>query len=398
MRNLLSALLLIASVACGDAPAKPTATETKSVAPLKTPPAGAQTTESGLASVVRKEGAGEQRPKPYDKVRVAFTAWNEKGKLVDSSDKHGGSVIFDLAGVIVGWRQALQAMRVGEQRRIWVPDDLGYPGRPGYPRGNAVFDIELLEIIAAAAPEPAPPDIAAPPADAVKTASGLAYKLLTRGQGADTPNAWDRVTIHYTGWTSDGVLIETSRTSDRPSIFDLANVMPGWREILQLLSAGDRARVWIPQALAYQGRTGKPAGTVVFDLELIAIDRRLEPPRAPVHVSAPPRDAKRTKSGLAYEITRKGAGTMSPMHDDHVEVHYSAWTADGELFDSSIVRGKPNKLPLRRLIAGWAEGLTLMREGDKALLWIPEQLAYQGKPGGPKGMLVYEVELLRITR
>jgi peptidylprolyl isomerase len=63
-----------------------------------------------------------------------------------------------------------------------------------------------------------------------------------------------------------------------------------------------------------------------------------------------------------------------------------------------VVRGKPATLPLDRLIAGWAEGLMLMTEGSRALLWIPERLAYQGKPGAPSGMLVYEVELLRIVR
>ena len=72
--------------------------------------------------------------------------------------------------------------------------------------------------------------------------------------------------------------------------------------------------------------------------------------------------------------------------------------ARAALFDSSIVRGKPATLPLSRVIPGWAEGVPLMAEGDKALLWIPERLAYAGKPGSPKGPLLYEVELLRIVR
>jgi len=67
------------------------------------------------------------------------------------------------------------------------------------------------------------------------------------------------------------------------------------------------------------------------------------------------------------------------------------------VFHSSVVRGAPAKVPVSRLIPGWAEGLQLMAEGDKALFWIPEKLAYGGKEGGPRGMLVYEVELLAIA-
>lgn len=94
---------------------------------------------------------------------------------------------------------------------------------------------------------------------------------------------------------------------------------------------------------------------------------------------------------------RRGNGTSRPAPGDRVEIHYSAWTIDGTLFDSSIARGQPATLPLDRLIPGWAEGLGLLSEGDKAIFWIPEQLAYRGEPGGPPGALVYEVELLRIA-
>jgi peptidylprolyl isomerase len=262
----------------------------------------------------------------------------------------------------------------------------------------SVFDLELVEIIAGDPPQRAPDELAALPVDATKTSTGLAYKMLVNAAGEERPSAWDRVTIQYTGWTTDGAMFETSHARDQPAVFDIAKVMPGWREALQLMSIGDRARVWIPEALAYAGRAGKPAGTVVFELELIAIERKPEPPRAPAEVAAPPRDATTTASGLAYRILNTKTGRAAPKAGDRVEVHYSAWTTDGALFDSSVVRGKPATLPLDRLIAGWAEGLMLMTEGSRALLWIPERLAYQGKPGAPSGMLVYEVELLRIVR
>ena len=66
------------------------------------------------------------------------------------------------------------------------------------------------------------------------------------------------------------------------------------------------------------------------------------------------------------------------------------------MFDSSVVRGKPATFGLNQVIAGWTEGLQLMVEGEKRRLWIPEDLAYRGRPGAPAGMLVFDVELISI--
>ena len=396
-RSLLCALLAAIASCSREAPkaqppeaAKPAEAKADD-APPKTAPPEAQRTESGIAYLLLKPGSGDARPELHDKVRVRFTTWS-KGKRVDSD----GAVVFAMTGVIAGWTEALQAMRVGEQRRLWIPDRLVYPGRSGYPRADSVFEIELVEIIDGIPPLPAPADVAAVPADAIKTASGLAYEWLARSKGAEKPNAWDRVTIHFTGWTADGAMFESSRQREQPGIFDIAETMPGWREGLPLLAVGDQARFWIPEALAYQGKGGKPKGTLVFDIELLAIERKPEPPRPPAQVATVPHDAKKTKSGLAYRLIEKGQGNATPSATGHVEVQYSAWTSDGTLFDSSVVRGKPAKLPVSQLIAGWSEGLQLMHEGDKALLWIPEPLAYAGREGSPRGMLVYEVQLLKV--
>ena len=77
-------------------------------------------------------------------------------------------------------------------------------------------------------------------------------------------------------------------------------------------------------------------------------------------------------------------------------VHYSGWTTDGKLFDSSVQRGEAATFGLGQVIPGWTEGLQLMVLGEKTLFWIPKELAYDGKPGRPEGMLVFEVELLEI--
>jgi peptidylprolyl isomerase len=86
------------------------------------------------------------------------------------------------------------------------------------------------------------------------------------------------------------------------------------------------------------------------------------------------------------------------MPNSTVEVHYTGWTTDGKMFDSSLAHGRPARLNLTRVIPGWSEGLQLMVEGEKRRVWIPERLAYKGRPGAPQGMLVFDVELIRILQ
>lgn len=119
---------------------------------------------------------------------------------------------------------------------------------------------------------------------------------------------------------------------------------------------------------------------------------------APVDVEAPPSNAIVTASGLASIVLREGTGEVHPGPRNTVEVHYSGWTVDGELFDSSVSRGESTSFPLNAVIPGWTEGLQLMTEGEVRRFWIPENLAYAGRPGAPQGMLVFEVELIRIVR
>jgi FKBP-type peptidyl-prolyl cis-trans isomerase len=117
---------------------------------------------------------------------------------------------------------------------------------------------------------------------------------------------------------------------------------------------------------------------------------------APSDVSAPPDNATVSASGLASRVLNNGNGTKHPTAKSTVRVHYTGWTTDGRMFDSSIKRGEPAEFPLNRVIAGWTEGLQLMVEGEKRRLWIPEALAYKGMSGPPAGMLVFDVELIKI--
>jgi peptidylprolyl isomerase len=135
---------------------------------------------------------------------------------------------------------------------------------------------------------------------------------------------------------------------------------------------------------------------LVFDVELVKITPAPKPIPAPDDVAAAPKSAKKTKSGLAYRVLQKGTGKTHPTAQQSVRVHYTGWTTDGHMFDSSVVRGRPAEFPLARVIAGWTEGVQLMVEGEKTRFWIPVELAYQNRPGKPAGMLVFDVELLQI--
>lgn len=143
-------------------------------------------------------------------------------------------------------------------------------GVASYKQVMAEMGATKLEGVKPAAPMPAAPaDVAAPPKDATTTKSGLVYKVITKGDGKAKPTTTSVVTAHYTGWTTDGKAFDSSVARGKPASFPLNRVIPGWSEGLQLMSAGSEVRFWIPEALAYQGRRGRPAGMLVFDVELL---------------------------------------------------------------------------------------------------------------------------------
>ena len=117
----------------------------------------------------------------------------------------------------------------------------------------------------------------------------------------------------------------------------------------------------------------------------------------PSDVNAIPADAQVTATGLAFKVLTAGNGADGrPAAADTVSVHYSGWTNDGQLFDSSVQRGQPTSFPLNRVIKGWTEGLQLMVAGEKRRFWIPGNLAYEGQQGRPQGVLVFDIEVIKI--
>lgn len=118
----------------------------------------------------------------------------------------------------------------------------------------------------------------------------------------------------------------------------------------------------------------------------------------PPDVAAPPADATRTASGIAWIVIKPGTGTIHPTPTSTVRVHYTGWQPNGEMFDSSVLRGEPAEFALNQVITGWTEGLQLMVIGEKRRFWIPGPLGYDTdpRPDVPKGLLVFDIELLDI--
>ncbi|MEM6683503.1 MAG: FKBP-type peptidyl-prolyl cis-trans isomerase [Pseudomonadota bacterium] len=131
---------------------------------------------------------------------------------------------------------------------------------------------------------------------------------------------------------------------------------------------------------------------------------RMVSARAFLSQQAGKQGVERTRSGLLYRIERRaqGANTVGPRPRDEVLVHYRGALADGEEFEASYDRNTPARFALRDVIAGWREGLQLMRAGDRFVFYIPPQLGY-GPHGRPpvipaNAVLIYEVELLAVYR
>jgi peptidylprolyl isomerase len=254
-------------------PPPPAPTAIPAPADVAAAPKDAQKTKSGLVTKVLTKGTGKTHPGQNDQVKVSYAGWTKDGKMFDASAPDSPTS-FGVGNVIPGWTEALELMVEGEKRRLWIPAKLAYgetPTMPGAPTGDLVFDVELHGIV----PGPATPkDLVKPPKDATKTTSGLVYKVLTKGTGKDHPGPTSRVSVQYSGWTKDGKLFDSSIPRGAPITLPLNAVIKGWTEALQLLVVGDKARLWIPAALAYgehPAKPGAPAGDLVFDVELVSI-------------------------------------------------------------------------------------------------------------------------------
>ncbi len=245
--------------------------------------------------------------------------------------------------------------------------------------------------------------------------TGLQYRVVASGEGA-TPTAEDFVTVHYAGRLIDGTEFDSSYKRGEPITFPTNGVIPGWVEALQMMKEGDKYELVIPSDLAYgdagAGGVIPPKATLIFDVELLEVKSKAQMEAEAEAALAEFKNeqftfldengqkdgVKVTESGLQYRVITEGEG-KAPTATSDVTVHYEGKLTTGNVFDSSYSRGTPASFPLNRVIAGWTEGLQLMKEGSKFEFFIPHHIGY-GENGSrsipPFATLIFTVELISV--
>lgn len=366
--------------------------------PVTSPPPDAETitgVEGGPTAVIHIKrltpGTGPH-PQRNDTVSLNFTGWRTSGETFVTTTVRKRPVQQSLARLAPGFAAAVVSMKKGERAMMWIPPELGYMGTPEAAPETTIYEVELVDIEAG---PPTPPNVGAPPANAPRTASGAPYEQVSRGTGKEKPRFHDLVTIRYSAWTASGRLVDSTVVTKQPEQTFVFRKPPAIEEVLRTMVVGEVVRVWVPEP-QIDVMPPLASGTLTYEIELLAVRAMTPPPPVPRDVAGPPADAKKTARGVFYKQLKPGAGTATPAPKDRVRVHYTGWTTDGRLFDSSVVRGEAAVMALDRSLVGLADGLGTMTIGSKARLWVPVELAYENAPGAPKGMLVFDVDLLDI--
>jgi peptidylprolyl isomerase len=241
-------------------------------------PSKQTTTASGLVYEVLKVGEGP-RATLTDVVEVDVALWNPKGKLLHSAG-YGSDPVRTLVDKLAlpCLKEAIQLLQAGGRLWMTAPATLAFGAQspsPDLPANSpTIWEVGLIAIVK---PLVCPPFAKSAPGAARKLPSGLEIEVLKDGTGR-SPKIGEPVTVHYTGWLTDGTLFDSSFSTGAPATFQLGRVIQGWNEGLQLMKEGGQARLTIPGALAY-GPSGNPqAGiapntTLIFYVELIKVGK-----------------------------------------------------------------------------------------------------------------------------
>jgi peptidylprolyl isomerase len=213
---------------------------------------------------------------------------------------------------------------------------------------------------------------------------------LKRGTGTKRPQLGDLITVEYTAWSSSGDVFDSSVQRGAPDTLPLASAPRAWKEAVAEMNVGERRRIWIPEGISAQGRTGS-AGALVYEVTLLKI---ASPPSVPADLGTPPVDATRTASGVASKRLVAGRGTVHPTDNDMLTVHYTGWAADGTMVDSTLLYGRPAERALAGFAPPLAEALRGMVAGEKVRVWLPSSA--QGDAGAGPAAIVYDVELITV--
>ncbi len=259
-----------------------------------------------------------------------------------------------------------------------------------------------------------------------KTEAGFPYKHHVQSEGPQ-PQVGDQITYHETITKNDTSVLFSSIKTGQPRVLvlparaTLKQPTPPQYDALFLMSVGDSLTVYqsldtvsqLPPQLSNED-------VLTYHLKLVSIKTAAELEEENKAIDAMGDDTralieeykngkldgqlKTTESGLKYLIQEEGTG-VQPTEGQTVKVHYYGFKLDGESFDNSYQRGRTLDFPLGqgKVIPGWDEGIALLKEGTKAVFFIPSDLGYgdQGNPpaGIPGGAeLVFSVELVDVVQ
>ncbi len=249
---------------------------------------GVVVTESGLQYLILDEGPkGGDTPTMDDIVDLNFTGAFKDGKEFDTSYARGRGAAARAPMKLIKpnwWAEALQLMSTGDNYRFFVPPTLAF-GESGIgpigPNEALIYDISLVGVVSPQKNLEAAEKFLAENGKKegiVTTESGLQYEVLVKGaEDGAKPNEASKVKVHYKGTLLDGTEFDSSYSRGTPAEFPVGGVIAGWTEALQLMSTGDKFRLFIHPKLGY-GETPRPGGAIgpndalVFEVELLEVN------------------------------------------------------------------------------------------------------------------------------
>lgn len=360
------------------------------------------TTKSGLRYKIIKKGNGKFA-KVGDRVWVHYFGKLSNDSIFESTQMTGEkSFYLGYGQLIKAWEEGLKLVSEEGIIQLIVPPHLGYGTTTSYkgikPNKTLIFEIALLQIDDK---KPITP-YETKGIKAKKTKEGITYYPLKIGTGKKA-KIGDNAYIHYTGYLADSSIFDSSLKNLEAVRVTVGgtHIFKGWSIALQQMNKGSKFRFIIPHHLAYAEKGYKniipPNSDLTMDIEMQKIVPEIEVKKW----NAKQRDTLKTKSGLKYIIFEKGKG--STIKDSCVvELHYSGYFTNGKLFDSSVKRQTPIKIPIgiSAIIEGWDEAIKLMRKGAEYQFFIPSKLAY-GKEGIPNQVppnadLIFDIQIIDV--
>ena len=360
-------------------------------------------TESGLRYKISEQGSGDF-PKSGDKVWVHYYAKFENDSIYASSAEKGPiDVRLGYGQLIKGWEEGIRLVKPGGSILLVVPPELGYGSKAhnNIPANSTlIFEIALLQVDVGNAIEP----FSISGKKRQKGKKGLRYYIVSEGEGAKAKYG-DNAYIHFTGYLPDGSIFDSSYKNGNPVRVTVGGdeFVKGLDMGLLFMNKGSKIKLVVPAKLAY-GKDGlnnivPPNTKITLDIEMID----LVTPEPIKMWSISDKQIVETASGLKYVIIESGDGNKIE-DNDVVEVHYSGYFTDGEMFDSSVKIFEPLKFPVgaNAVIDGWDEGIKLMSKGAKFQFIVPSNLGY-GEEGAPPTIpantnLIFDIEVIDVIK